>query len=201
MKIQAADLHRMTYNAIQFSHKDASVAGLTLWAVGHEMMEVWASDDYVALWDHSPVINDSSDEVFALELKTLKELEKELRDREGEISFSVEDGFIQFLSASDFPTTSGESLTPVVRIIHESKPSLHLDAVGPFAIRQDRFTKFRLLKTPGDTEYPVDFIHGQNPQGVGVLLWKLGPTLRGVVGQVDREYLRDYFSEEDVLWG
>lgn len=209
MKIQATDLHRMAYNAIQFSDKDSAAGGVTLWATGQGFVECWATDDYVALRDQTDCGTEQQDQwLWGLELKDLKALEKELRDRDGEISFELKgeegsgDGILFFSSLSDFPTVDAvELLTPAVKIIEQSTATHDISLMGPFAIRQNRFAKFKLLRTPGDTEYPVDFAHGMNPQGVGVLIWKLGPHLRGVVGQVDREYLAEYFSEErEVLW-
>jgi hypothetical protein len=202
VKVKAEDLHRMAYNAIQFSDKDSSVGGVTLWATGNGMVECWATDDYVALRDQLDAGTHETDQfLFGLELKNLKDLEKHLRDTDAEVGLTVDAGdlVVNGLTLPVVDTT--ETMSPVVKIIEQSTATADIEAMGPFAIRQNRFTKFRLLKTPGEPEYPVDFTHGMNPQGTGVLLWKLGPHLRGIVGQVDRGYLAEYFADESgVLW-
>ncbi len=223
MKILAEDLARLLYNAIQFSSRDSSLGGV-VWFItqpndgdgNNALLDVYASDDYVAMRDQSPMITEQETS-FYLGLKEVKELEKWLRDKEGEVELECPADVLG-VRASDsagpiFTTLQIVSEPPdfseVVEVVHrevnpftgEFSPSAE-----PFAIRAERFTKFRLLKTPESPSckdgYPVDFLW----DGV-ILRWKCGPVLKGVVAPLARySYdgitgIKDLYAEEsEVLW-
>ncbi|MFC6021538.1 hypothetical protein ACFP2T_35890 [Plantactinospora solaniradicis] len=212
MKILSADLSRLCYNAIQFSAKDSSLGGVVALGGSADLstLTVWACDDYVALADHAPA-EVSEDFSWFLALKEVKDLEKTLRDYDGEIFLSETAGHLD-LDEHDWPLAEDPpDFQPVVNILSFA-PNPVADPSTPFAIRAARFTKFRLLRTPQSPstkdEYPVDFLWDGD-----LLRWKCGPTLRGVVAPLHRQSfesvsgeevtgIEDLFSEEreEVLW-
>ncbi|OKI54542.1 hypothetical protein [Micromonospora sp. CB01531] len=212
MKILAEDLQRLCYNAIQFSHKDSSLGGVVMFQDHGMHFGVYASDDYVAMWDRASIDQPENYGLdFHLGLKEVKELEKALRTVEGEVEVYVSGDELlgpweQTLQiVSEPPDFSG-----VVEVVHRELNGLAEDyypaSREPFAIRAERFTKFRLLKTPESPSckdgYPVDFLWDGS-----ILRWKCGPFLRGVVGPLTRYSYDDitgikelYAAEEGVLW-
>lgn len=226
MKILAEDLARLCYNAIQFSSKDSSLGGVVMFhlrptenAKAAQALDVYASDDYVAMRDVAAAYpQDAGEIVFHLNLKELKELEKWLRDVEGpvEIDLNGADGVEVTSTLSSLPlqiVSEPPDFSPVVEVVHSEPNPLtgeYSPAAEPFAIRGERFTKFRLLKTPESISckdgYPVDFLWDGR-----LVRWKCGPFLRGVVGPLARHSyvadgvevtgIKDLYAEESaVLW-
>lgn len=220
MKILAEDLARLCYNAIQFSAKDSSLDGVVMFTAGYEMLEVWASDDYVAMTDRVDYPEPQEEAFdFYLGLKEVKELERSLRDKEGVVDLFVNGdvlGYTTDINAyhEDLQIVSEPpDFSEVVEVVHSEGNPLAVDygaTAEPFAIRAERFTKFRLLRTPESPSckdgYPVDFIFDGR-----FLRWKCGPFLRGVVaplarrsfvaGGVEVTGIKDlYAEEEEVLW-
>lgn len=226
MKILAEDLQRLCYNAIQFSAKDSSLQGVVMFHLrptenekAAQALDVYASDDYVAMRDVAAAYpQDAGEEVFHLGLKEVKELEKWLRDKEGMIDVIMHEGEVEFepVALSSLPlqiASEPPDFSAVVDVVHsEPNPFTgeYSPSAAPFAIRAERFTKFRLLKTPESPSckdgYPVDFLWD------GLLVrWKCGPFLKGVVGPLTRRSyttrdgieitgIEDLYAEEEVLW-
>lgn len=216
MKILAEDLQRLLYNAIQFSAKDSSLGGVVLFSGGTHGLTVYASDDYVAMQDRADVTSESST-VFHLGLKEVKELEKWLRDKEGEVELEVVTGtdgvdFLEVSSPEYFTlqtVSEPPDFSPVVEVVNSSPNPFTGEfspAAEPFAIRAERFTKFRLLKTPESPSckdgYPVDFLWDGR-----IVRWKCGHFLKGVIGPLARvgwdgvTGIKELYREEpEVLW-
>lgn len=218
MKILAEDLHRLCYNAQQFSHKDSSLGGVVMFAAGEDGFALYASDDYVAMKDEAPGDVEAG-AIFYLGLKEVKELEKWLRDKEGHLEIILHDDEIEVdpvaLSSLPLPIVSDPpDFSSVVEVIHSEPNPVAEDyypaSREPFAIRGERFTKFRLLKTPESPSckdgYPVDFKWDGR-----LLRWKCGPFLLGVVGPLARhsydadgvevQGIKDLYRDEpEVLW-
>lgn len=224
MKILAEDLARLCYNAIQFSSKDSSLGGVVMFRVTeYRGLEAYASDDYVAMADFALIEDPRDRPLFYLGLKEVKELEKWLRDKEGAIEFfpydsgdgfNVEcndgaDGNHDLQTVSEPPDFSG-----VVEVVHSDPNPFtgeYSPSAEPFAIRAERFTKFRLLRTPESPSckdgYPVDFLWDGR-----IIRWKCGPMLKGVIGPLARHSyttdtgievtgIKDLYQEEsEVLW-
>lgn len=226
MKILAEDLARLCYNAIQFSSKDSSLGGVVMFHLrptenpkAAQALDVYASDDYVAMRDVAAAYPQDAGEIpFYLGLKELKELEKWLRDVEGivEIDLNGADGVEATSTLSSLPlqiVSEPPDFSAVLEVVHsEPNPFTgeYSPSAEPFAIRAERFTKFRLLRTPESPSckdgYPVDFLwDGQ------IIRWKCGPFLKGVVGPLVRHSyvaagvevtgIKDLYAEEsEVLW-
>lgn len=219
MKILAEDLQRLCYNATQFSAKDSSLKGVVYFHFdGNGTLEVYASDDYVAMVDRAPA--EAAELDFWLGLKEVKELEKWLRDQEGELNLYLDlDQLGTGRSSEDIEiqrVTEPPDFGPVVDVVwSESNPLAedHYPASRePFAIRSERFTKFRLLRPPPSPSckdgYPIDFTWDGR-----LVRWKCGPLMNGVIGPLARHSFIDqvtgeqvvgikqlYADEEGVLW-
>lgn len=225
MKILAEDLARLCYNSIQFSSKDSSLGGVVMFHLrptenpkAAQALDVYASDDYVAMRDCAAAYPQDAEEMaFSLGLKEVKELEKWLRDQEGMVNLWFHENALcvdqEPYGEHPGPTLQIVSEAPdfsgVVEVVH-SEPNPFTGEYGPssepFAIRAERFTKFRLLRTPESPSckdgYPVDFLwDGQ------LIRWKCGPFLRGVIGPLARHSydgvtgIKELYSEEhEVLW-
>lgn len=226
MKILAEHFQRLLYNAIQFSSKDSSLGGVVLFHSTGEVLEVYASDDYVAMVDTAP-IEDTPEIDFWLGLREVKELEKALRVTEGQVqtqypvgSESLEvmwlaEGGKDVLSVVVERVAEPPDFSAVVEIVHSEPNPLTGEfspSAEPFAIRSERFTKFRLLKTPESPScrdgYPIDFLWDGR-----VVRWKCGPNMKGVIGPLARYSYTDqatgeqvtgikslYSEEVEVLW-
>lgn len=219
MKILAEDLARLCYNAIQFSAKDSSLKGVVNFHFdGNGTLEVYASDDYVAMVDRAPAESVELD--FWLGLKEVKELEKWLRDQEGELTLYLDlDQLGTGRSNADIEiqrVTEPPDFTPVVDVVWSEPNPLAEDyypaSRQPFAIRAERFTRFRLLRTPESPSckdgYPIDMLWDGR-----LVRWKVGPYLKGVIGPLSRHTFTDattgeritgikelYAEEVEVLW-
>lgn len=218
MKILAEDLARLCYNAIQFSAKDSSVKGVVMFSHGTHGLHVYASDDYVAMEDRASVTAESASD-FYLGLKEVKELEKWLRDKENSVEIILHEDQIEVdhILHSSLPlqiVSEPPDFSGVVEVVHSEPNPLTGEfspSAEPFAIRAERFTKFRLLRTPESPSckdgYPVDLLWDGR-----LVRWKCGPFLKGVVGPLARvSYRTDdgievtgirdlYREEEGVLW-
>lgn len=219
MRLLAEDLARLCYNAIQFSSKDSSLKGAVCFDFTEDRLEVYASDDYVAMVDQAPLPDREGASVFHLGLKELKELEKWLRDKEGDVTLSFDlDQLVVVASGDDAEiqmVNEPPDFFPVVEVVW-SEPNPFTGefspSAEPFAIRAERFTKFRLLRTPESPScrdgYPVDFLWDGR-----VVRWKCGPYMKGVIGPLARYGWTDketgeqvtgikqlYADEEGVLW-
>lgn len=218
MKILAEHFQRLLYNAIQFSAKDSSLGGV-VWFItqphdgdgGNALLDVYASDDYVAMRDQCPMTTER-EESFYLGLKEVKELEKALRVVEGqvqtqfpvgstdlEVMWATEDGK-DVLSILLQTVTEPPDFSAVVEVVH-SEPNPFTGefspASEPFAIRAERFTKFRLLRTPESPScrdgYPIDFLWDGR-----LVRWRCGPNLKGVIGPLARYTYVDQATGEQV---
>lgn len=221
MKLNAEDLQRLCYNAAQFSSKDSSLKGTVCFDFTEDHLEVYASDDYVAMVDRAPLPNREGASVFHLGLKEVKELEKWLRDIDGEVEIVVHDDEIEVdpvaLSSLPLPTVIvPPDFGPVVDVVWSEPNPLAEDyypaSREPFAIRAERFTRFRLLRTPESPSckdgYPIDMLWDGR-----LVRWKVGPYLKGVIGPLSRVSFTDaatgerimgikelYAEEVEVLW-
>lgn len=221
MKILAEDLQRLCYNATQFSAKDSSLKGVVYFDFTEDQLEAYASDDYVAMVDRAPLPDRKGAQAFHLGLKEVKELERWLRDIDGEVGIILHDDEVEVdpiaLSSLALPKWPDPlDFGPVVDVVwSESNPLAedHYPASRePFAIRSERFTKFRLLRTPPSPSckdgYPIDFTWDGR-----LVRWKCGPLMNGVIGPLARHSFIDqvtgeqvvgikqlYADEEGVLW-
>lgn len=204
MKILAEHFQRLLYNAIQFSAKDSSLGGVVLFHSTGEVLEVYASDDYVAMVDTAP-IEDAPEIDFWLGLKEVKELEKWLRDKDGEVEIILHEQEIEVdhVLHSSLPlqiVSEPPDFCAVVEVVH-SEPNPFTGefspASEPFAIRAERFTRFRLLKTPDSPScrdgYPIDFLWDGR-----LVRWRCGPNLKGVIGPLARYSYVDQATGEQV---
>lgn len=219
MILLAEDLARLCYNAIQFSAKDSQLKGCVMFGFSQVRAYVFASDDYVAMKDDARATA-VHDETFFLGLKEVKELEKWLRDKTGEVILMLDpEGLLAVVPGADSGYLQIVSEPPDFSMVVEVATSDPNPFTGewnpsaePFAIRAERFTKFRLLRTPESPSrkdgYPVDFIWDG-----GLIRWKCGPFLRGVIGPLARRSFVDpisgvevtgikdlYAEESEVLW-
>lgn len=218
MKILAEDLSRLCYNAIQFSSKDSSLGGVVMFeATAFGDLFLYASDDYVAMKDQAKVEDVWDVESIWLGLKEVKEIEKSLRATTGpiEIELGREVDLLGPWGMSIPRVAEPPDFSGVVEVcaseVHPLSGELGAHA-EPFAIRPERFAKFRLLRTPESPSckdgYPVDFIWDG-----GLIRWKCGPFLRGALGPLARRSFVDqisgievtgiedlYAEESEVLW-
>ena len=221
MKILAEDLARLCYNAAQFSAKDSSLKGAVLFRGGTlPFLSAYASDDYVARVDQSPAEGGASEE-FVLGLKEVKELEKWLRDKDDSVEITLHDDTVEVdhVLHSSLPlerVIDPPDFEPVIDVVWSEPNPMAEDyypaSREPFAIRAERFTKFRLLRTPPSPSckdgYPVDFLWDGR-----LVRWRCGPFLRGVIAPLTRYGYTDpatgeevtgikrlYADEEGVLW-
>jgi hypothetical protein len=219
MRLASADLARLCYNAIQFSAKDSSLGGVVCFRPGNDFLSVYASDDYVAMVDSAPA-DPSAPDLIHLGLKEVKELEKDLRAAEGEVEMAVvvedeETNLNALINGIDhyYPVVADPpDFSPVVDVVHSAPrlwPAGH--PAQPFAVRAERFSKFRLLRTPESPScadgYPADLLWDND-----LLRVKVGPYLRAVIAPLARETfesyggtstvgIQDLYAEEpNVLW-
>jgi len=190
--IQAEDLHRLLYNAILFSDKKSAVDGDILFVLTGNSLAVYATDDHVAITDVCVVEGGPGAAEFLVPLETAKELEKGLR---GCTDLADPPAGRSWRDERDFWYT-------VIDLVHGRQFSDFSYDEVTFAVNPDRMRKFSLIKTPGRTDYPLDFKFGWNDTlEREVLPFKIGPSVRGVLAPVLRGIIREKFKDEkDVMW-
>lgn len=188
-KIQAQDLHRMAYNALQYCSKDSTAGGTTLWDVCPNGITVVAYDDYFAIADSVGLGTEAKCEpkVYGMELRHLQTLEKYLRDQ---VEYDLDEllpalkGWYppELDSASDLIFTETE--TPGTPLLQS------------FSLNPDRLRRLSLLRPKG---YPLAFHVSKTPTGDEMLLFRYGPTVRGAIALLDEGTLRGIYKGGE-LW-
>lgn len=190
--VPAQELHRMAYNALQYCSKDSTVKGQTLWTLEGEDLSVTAYDDYFAVNDHGGLI-----EVFegipdtrgVMDLKTLQELEKFLRDKDKTFDLASLDS--ELVGAVDV-------LEDAHDLIYTDPNWGGLDPVylQKFSVSPDRLRRLSLLKPKG---FPIALHAAETSAGEHFLLFRYGPTVRGAISLLNEEKLRELYKGEE-LW-
>lgn len=100
------------------------------------------------------------------------------------------------------PSPMWDSVDTLLTLLTLEQNAFAVQRTSPkFALRPERFAKFSRIRSGGD--YPVDFAFGFAPVvGRDLLLFKVGPYVRGVMAPVLRGALQQEFATEPgVLWG
>jgi hypothetical protein len=189
--MKAEELHRMTYNALLYSHKDTAAQGYTLWTRGGDALRVTAFDDYFAITDRMTGLQHTNVKHDLMSLDELKTLEKLLRDMTDEIAFDE----------LPFVSTGGEGFAAE---LHDAdalcfpEGYLTLGLVDYIALSPDRLRRLSLLKPAG---FPIDMCtYNDDKKGV-VLSFRYGPTVRGAIAPLDRKILKGLYQGEEIWAG
>lgn len=183
--VSSADVHRLAYNALLYSHKDTIAQGYTLWTRGGSLLRVTAFDDYFALTDMITGLEHEHAAHYLMKLDDLKAMEKELRDIDSMISLAD----LNFL-----PDDRQLSME-----LHDADalcfPEGYLDeqAITVIALAPDRLRKLSLLKPSG---YPIDLKVFGDPESV--IAFRYGPNVRGAMAPEDRQKLMKLYSNGEV---
>lgn len=188
------DLHRVFYNAIQFSRKDSLIGpGVMLRLMDNEL-EVSSSDDYVSIHDTVPVFGAQGvDSRGWVSLEDAKALEKQLRDEKEDEAFPLDS-----IPTTYRPTTDQKTIWEQLEIFglesqdEDSREELAYD----FAILPDRLTKLSRLKPGG---YPID-IRKVEVEDKRLLAFKCGPTLTGLIAPLNREIWMEQDDYRGCFW-
>lgn len=199
--VPAVELHRIAYNALQYSGKDTAVQGTTMWYRWEDELAVVAFDDYFALNDAVRGIPDWDEEEkpSLMTLGQLQNLEKALRDMEGDYTL----GDLPFVDPEEtlgpaMTSEAGKTLQAVTdKIFGLDSGYLSGDSLAVFALNPDRLRRLSLLKPKG---YPLDFQTAYDvDRDENVILFRYGPNCRGAIAPLDREILKEKFKEGE-LW-
>lgn len=194
--VPATELHRITYNALQYSGKDTACQGTTMWYRWEDELAVVAFDDYFALSDSVRGMETDFDEEkpYLMDLGMLQILEKQLRETEGD--FPLGDLPLEPLDQTLDPGKTLMAVTDKIFGLDSGYLSEAKDQ-GGFALNPDRLRRLSLLKPKG---YPIDFIHTYDvDRDEFPILFRYGPTCRGAIAPLDRTILKEKFKEGE-LW-
>lgn len=196
MRVLATDLKRLLYNTLLFSNKKSTAEGVICMVAADGWLTATATDDHVAFQDRIPSTEKHSGGFTRhISFDDAKSVEKSLSAEDAgfitDAALEVIDevavvdpdfwGMVfDYLSLSDLDTTMG--VVPI------------------FALNPNRMRKFSLVKTPGKTEYPIDFIYG-DIYGRDVLAFKAGPTAHGILAPLIRETVAATLEDaEEAMW-
>lgn len=195
-KIPLSTLRRCTYNSLLYSHKDTMAKGDTLWTFWDDELHVTAFDDYFSLVDicddlvDQPSLGDP--QYFLMTLGDLKELDKVLRDSEGEV-VSL-DGLV--LAGASDQDPSFQVLYEAAGLSFQSSGTLTKGRVDSFALSPDRLRKLSWIKPGG---FPIDCqvfdMEGHKP----FIGFRCGPTVRGAMSLMDRDKLAELYEGEEIF--
>lgn len=193
--VPATELHRIAYNALQYSGKDTVTQGVTFWYRWEDELAVVAFDDYFALSDsvRGMEVDFDEEKPYLMPLDMLQILEKQLRETEGD--FPLDDLPLEPL---DHTLDPGKTLVAASdKIWGLDSGYLAGDSLAVFALNPDRLRRLSLLKPKG---YPIDFIHTYDvDRDEHPILFRYGPTCRGAIAPLDRTILKGKFKEGE-LW-
>lgn len=191
----ASELHRLTYNALQYSGKDTTLKGVTSWWRGDGALSVTAYDDYFGIHDEiqSPCLwVDEEFQEMVMELSDLQLLERKLRDQTEPFELGAE----WFRKATESEQWTINQVYDTIVGVKEGLRRLQI--VNDFAVNPDRLRRLALLKPKG---YPLDFrLMWDDLESRDVITFKYGPTLMGMIATLDRYKLLEIYKGDKVLW-
>lgn len=187
--LSSDELGRLLYNATLFTKPKSVMGDAVRIEMNWDSIHITASDDHV-------IMMDKTDEVTAVKgrkysklhfsKKTLKEMLAALPEEPEEIDAA--DFFSDYTETGDY---NPDVLSIIDRMTKEYGVlgSHHEYA---WALNRDRLRNLGLLKTPGDTVFPIDF--NQSWSQVlerNVVQLKVGPTIKGFIAPLLRGGLTD----------
>jgi len=202
MKIEAAVLHRLLYNAKLYQvGKDSPGMKLVFDEDGAVLMSVF--DRYTYVEDYGMYTPGSYTYLMELDSDAVKAAElalRELKDVE-ELTLEVS------TSNKTLSVYWGEDLLVTVEYVYPRKdeddiaslvsPAEHSNLTDPIALLGDRFRKLALIQPQ---EYPVDMRFVEHTKFGPMVAFKKGPTVVGALAALDRDVLHKTLSKGNELW-
>lgn len=179
----------MAWNASLYSNTHSEARGRTLWILGARGCRVVATDDYVAIVDHQDADLDPWAQYILMDLKDLKGLERGLReDADGLFDLALLPGDpLDVEAVSDLALYYADQLTAEAQTLSQSFEC------STFAVAPDRLRNLARVK-PGD--YPIDLkVFSHETEMLG---FKVGPTVTGLIAPLDRDLLREQYTEKEM---
>lgn len=188
-------LWRMAANALIYANKASSVQGYTYWIIRDGDLYVCSYDDYFAIVDrHDGPGLAEQDLTALLDYKDLQELEKSLRDAEGETDLK-EIPWADPQEAILGVYTSAQRLV-YGELLGDLRGEL-FEASMDWAVHPDRLRKLSLLHPRKG--YPLSF-RSYDYQDQHLLCFRYGPTVRGVISLLDESILASKFTKGLEIW-
>lgn len=197
MLVTAEVLHRIVYNCRLYQvGKNSSPATLS---VSTSTLSGSVNDGHIYLEDTEklPELWSLTDWMVTIQSEPLKELELELRSKEGDIEISRNASKDLVVDGVPYPVEEHYGALDEHQVLNSSLWGRLNDR--PFAAMGDRFRKFSLIKTPG--EFPMDFVQvWHSLLEREMLVFRAGPTVRGALAVLDREFLKEDVASKEYLW-
>lgn len=196
--LSAAVLHRMAYNCRLYQvGKNSTPSRLTL------QTDLWGmsiNDGHLYLQD-TEVFHGMSPTteswLISISAEVLKELELELRSKEGNVEVGRNGANDLMVDGVAYEVEDFHGDLDCHDVLGKANWSNLRDR--PFAVMGDRFRKFSLIKTPG--EFPMDFVQvWHSLLEREMLVFRAGPTVRGALAVLDREFLKEDVASKEYLW-
>lgn len=202
MKIDAQLLWQAVKNVSVFSRKDGWAGGVHVERHHDGTLRFRTSDDFVGIESRIHVGTESQVQPFYLYHESVKELEKSLRDKKGELHISIGGADGVLTVGSEFSTkTMGcpdegwwNMFTYVMDHVYAFPQSAHDWSLDP-----QRLSKMNLLEPKA--EYPLSLGHC-DLGGDQYIAFKYGPSTHGMIKPLNREKLKEAYGDKlsEVVW-
>lgn len=208
VSIPGAVLHRLFYNSRIF--QVGKTASDLSWEYDvHGKLSVAYADQHVILVDSEQLASDGfgANRYWRTTSEKAKELEIALRKIDWPWCLEIDDGSLVAVRSTEnatarLPLATSEGYDTISStvfytfdVLTETYKYGRINA--PAAIPPDRFRKLSLVK-PGD--YPVDLLHIAHDTAGPLVLAKVGPSVRVVLSELDRDVLHKREDSDLIAW-
>ncbi len=215
MKVDAKELWQSIKNVSIFSREKGWAGGATKFSTNAlRELSLATSDDFVGIRSKVELNDLGGREEFYLSHKSLKELEKWLRDKDGEVEVKMAlEECIGFYFEGDTGHTPPDSWREIDTIECPDPEwwgmfdnlmmdaGKHVENLPPWAFDPARLSKMNLLEPKA--EYPLA-LAGCIIEGYGdyFVAFKYGPNTQGVLSPLRMDALKEAYGDkiDEVVW-
>lgn len=192
LSLKSEELYRLLYNASLFAKQKSVFGDVIRIGLNYEDLTVTASDDHIILLDKTNDVTYTGNRATAtyyFDKKTVKGMLAAL----GEEKYPEDVMVPKFFADGGWTETKTVNYELFTLIEDMKKEHGYVGSSHVlWALNRDRLRLLGMLKTPGDTVYPIDF--NETRSGTlerDVIQFKVGPTIRGFVAPLLRGELAD----------